>query len=365
MASSTARATTNFYSLFPDTRLIGSKQVLFYALSVAVVSTVTTLRADAVPVTVRHFVDVVFQPYLVIPLLQLIGFQRNSRLLRMTAVAFAIYIAFFALVQGVLVAMVVPVYLLVMGHATFGRGGINYRWVAAGIVIFALFQPVKNNYRALTWNTNEAIGGFSGALERVSYWVPAFETFVSDPFASEQAVSATTQRVSGLLQLAHMIDWVPSKIPYKYGEGFSSTFTSFVPRFLWPEKPLSTVLYDRYAIDFGYVDWSQVTSTTTGMLLVEEGYWDFGYLGTFLYAAIFGLTIKVLFHNSRANATRTVITLSFSAAIFQVLYALTTFIASLFSFFVGAWVALKLLELASGWRRPSVMTAEAMVGRAA
>lgn len=369
-AGSTARAATNFYSLFPDAELLGSRQVLFYTLVVAVVTTVTTLRSDAVPANIRHFVDVVFQPYLVIPLLLFLGYRRNSRLLRWTAMVFTVYIALFGLVRGMLSEIIGPLYVFAMGHAAFGRRGINYRWVTAGIVIFAVLQPVKGNYRELTWNaadwnTVEAIGGFGGAVDRLGYWVPAFEKFLADPFASEQAVSATTRRFSGLLQLAHMIDWVPSRIPYKHGEGFSSTLASFVPRFLWPGKPLSTVLYDRYAIDFGYADWSQVTSTTTGLLMVEEGYWDFGYVGVLLYAAIFGLTIKVLFHNSKANATRSVITLSFSAAIFQCLYALTIFIASLFSFFVGVWVALKLLELASGWRRPSVMTAEAVVGSAA
>tara|TARA_B100001059_G_scaffold13776_1_gene11140 strand:+ start:21569 stop:22990 length:1422 start_codon:yes stop_codon:yes gene_type:complete len=91
---------------------------------------------------------------------------------------------------------------------------------------------------------------------------------------------------------AHIMNYVDKHNDFKYGSGYLFIFSSFIPRAIWPNKPVNidtevgNKVYNANAYGSGAVPPG----------LIAESYWNFGYLGILIITFIVGIFTRRL-HN--------------------------------------------------------------------
>jgi hypothetical protein len=93
---------------------------------------------------------------------------------------------------------------------------------------------------------------------------------------------ATLNRLSLLQQTAHVMELTPSKVPYQYGSLYSYIAVTFVPRFLWPDKPSVNDANHWYQVSYGLTDPHQLSTVSIAVGTVAESYINFGWFGPVL-----------------------------------------------------------------------------------
>ena len=163
---------------------------------------------------------------------------------------------------------------------------LEISFVVVGVVLLVLIQPVKLEYRNVVWfgetqklNTIEKIDTFTTIF--YEYW------FVSDK--EEKIVESTFSRTSLLLQTAHVIDWTPNVVPYRNGETFYFMAVTWIPRFIWPDKPTAQQANINYAIDYGVTTKEGIKTTMFGVGYLGDVYMNFGALGVVPIFLILGV----------------------------------------------------------------------------
>ena len=175
---------------------------------------------------------------------------------------------------------------------------------------------------------------------------------------------STASRASDLLSFTQTIDLVPHVIPYNEGEGMDDAMLFWIPRIIWPSKGSTTdLIYNRYALTFGYLAPEDVGKTAVGISLFAEGYWNYGAYGVFAFLFVAGLILGTLFgNNGKTGQVSTLVCIVYVAPTILVLQALSVTLSSLPSFLIGVTIALRGLSLASRAFKPGVFLAKDHAG---
>jgi hypothetical protein len=341
------RARRIIYSAFPVPQETWRRPVIWFALIAVVAGYFRILKPGLIPPDLRNVVFMVANPYVALSIVLLMAFKFRDATLERLALILVPVLSFIGLMSGMMENIVVPVYAFVAGGWTWGRR-LNFRWLIASAVIFLVLNPVKANYRNMLKKTTEMD---AGALEadRLSKWADAFQRTWNDPFAQEKSTATTAARLSAVMMFAQMVDWVPELVPYKHGDGFLTTVLFMVPRAVWPTKPnISDLVNNRFAVDFRWTTRAGTRVTTFGVFQPCDGYWDFGVLGVVGYMALLGILFGTLFSPRREGLlVDQVMTLVFSCNFFQAASSLFNELASLFTIFAGAMIAMRVLSMVS------------------
>lgn len=306
---------------------------------------VQNTQVGIIPIEVRNVFQAVLNPYLGLILVLYWAHQAEGRRYRVVGAWMVVAMILSGMLSSMLEIILVPVYLVILADWIWGNV-LRTKLAVGAVFFFVLLSPVKYHYRHLAVDAPPVLS-VSTLLERVSMWQQAIRRTWDDPFVREKSVEAASDRTSALLSLAQVIEWVPRSVPYNKGEGLAESIFYWIPRIFWRSKPsISDLLNNKYAIAFGYSTPEGVRTSTIGICQPADGYWDWGGAGAILYMSLFGLVLGILFgETGRANQVANVIVMVFSASFFQSLVSLQFLIASLFSLFVGAWLALHSLKL--------------------
>lgn len=210
--------------------------------------------------------------------------------LKSMAIAFILILM---LVQSILTGMygelvywsVMGVILLVMNKAslTLTRKLIL---LGSGIIVLFLIQSIKHEYRDKVWKGaergNDPALFFSLIVDRVKDPATIF-----DP---ERFYKVVVRANQGYL-VARTMDFVPKHEPFAHGETILSSFAaSFVPRFLWPDKPKVGGQENicRFLGDCGRINYSY----NIGQL--GEAYVNFGIVGGCIWMFFYGYILNTL-----------------------------------------------------------------------
>lgn len=179
------------------------------------------------------------------------------------------------------------VILVVMWHA---RGHLPWRLLAAGVIAFFLFNSAKAQYRTEAWYSQAP----SGPLGRVAAWQQATGAVIANlttgdlPNNAQAMVWQATQRLDLLHQLAWVDAMTPGQVPYLDGATYSYLPISWVPRIVWPDKPIVNA-NNTLAARYGYYSAQIGNGTTIGFGEVAEGYANLGTLMVLIVLALQGL----------------------------------------------------------------------------
>ncbi len=303
-------------------------------------------QESVVPIEIRNIFQMVFNPYLALVLVFYWAHHSKGKKFRSLGLILVCVMTFSGLLSGMLEIVLVPVYLLILTDWIWGRT-LRTKWIVTALIVFVILSPIKYHYRKLAVDA-PPVQNLSAFVYRFSLWSDAIRRTWEDPFAKEKSIEAASSRTSALLSIAQVVDWVPERVPYKRGDGVVTSLFYWVPRIVWRNKPsISDLINNRYALAFGYSTPESIRTSTIGICQPADGYWDFGAFGSIGYMMLYGTLLGLLFgETGKANPVATILVIVFSASFFQNLVSLQFLLASLFSLFAGAWIALQGLGIA-------------------
>jgi hypothetical protein len=164
-------------------------------------------------------------------------------------------------------------------------------------IFFLLFNPVKGEYRSYAWNNT---GDEMGTLEKAQLFINLAVDYYSNPDNSPSTETESRSiiedsiinRVSQIALLSKVVEDTPDRVPHWNGQSYSSLWTSFVPRILWPNKP-TAAWGNIFGRVYGYLNRYDYT-TSLNLPWIVEMYINFGDIGIFLGMALVGLLLGFL-----------------------------------------------------------------------
>lgn len=173
-------------------------------------------------------------------------------------------------------------------------GRLRPRFIAAvlgSILIAVILKGVADDYRRRAWWVSEQ-------LTQVERTVVMSE-LLQDQLASEglggsivTGAQASMRRSATLDLLADVMRRTPREVPYWGGQTYYTLLGSFVPRFLWPNKPTKT-LGNQFGHRYGYIGtndrWTEVN-----MPYLLEFFANFGFMGVVFGMLITGSVVRTL-----------------------------------------------------------------------
>lgn len=223
--------------------------------------------------------------------------------------------------------------LALVGYIS-ASGRVPVVLTALCLATLAVLHNGKSAMRDKYWSETERIVPSPTAL-------PAFysEWFVHGfrPGTDEESRKKITGKLIDRTSLIHILCLVatlsPDPLPHLHGETYADIPAQFVPRLIWPGKPLAHVSTSRLSVYYGLQNEEDTLKTTIGFGMVSEAFANFGFSGL----AGLGLLIGFAFKKVLSAAARgplfsygglfTIILLAWS---FQVEFTLSLWLSSLY-----------------------------------
>ncbi len=273
---------------------------LIYAIPCLVGYAMSALRPAYIPLGVLNALLEAFNVYLVVPLLFYLGYWHHLKACRVAGWSAVAIMASVGMVQGMLEPVLAPIVVGTICVWIWG-GRFRLRWAVVAALAFLIINPVKYRFRDLSWGDKD-VWSAQKVEQRVKDWSRAFFEVWLDPSPHEREdyLATTAGRTSDLLAIALGIDLVPDVVPYDQGRGLRAGALYWIPRVVWPSKPLSTdLLNNRYSVTFGYQTEQGTLSSTIALYPATEGFWSFGVIGALVYLGLSGVLLGLLLGNCR------------------------------------------------------------------
>lgn len=161
---------------------------------------------------------------------------------------------------------------------------IPWVFVVSLIAAFVVLQPIKGEYRQLTWanKTSSALGfiefAYNNVVESNRVGTPLSEWF-EDSF----------RRLNHLHVTAAVIADTPDVVPFQKGATYTPLISKFIPRFIWLDKPTDNLgnswahMY-RYLHKFDH-------KTSFNLPFITEMYMNFGIPGIVVISLLLGMVM--------------------------------------------------------------------------
>jgi hypothetical protein len=172
--------------------------------------------------------------------------------------------------------------------------------IMIGIPIVLFLQPGKEKFRQQYWRT----GASESYVERFNFWMNSSwsewgETLSNaDQEQARNLANQTLGRLSLLQQTANVMESTPDRVPYQNGRLYSYMLVTFVPRFLWPDKPSVNDSNRWYQVAYRLTMRSDLNGVSIGVGYLPESYINFGWFGPpvvmFCLGIFLGLFDKLL-----------------------------------------------------------------------
>lgn len=203
----------------------------------------------------------------------------------------------FGLSGGMLETAFVPIALvfIVRWHV---RGKFPIGLSTLGVTMFLILNPLKGEYREMTWFGEYAD---AGPVERLSAWTVAAGNVFGQSSTSDYSVrehnvvQQSAARFDLLHKFAQVRSLTPSTVPYFGGITYSYLLYTYVPRVIWPAKPLATEATDVLDFSYGLRSPNQESNgTNIGVGQVAEAFANFGSVGVVIVMVIQGAIFALL-----------------------------------------------------------------------
>jgi hypothetical protein len=168
--------------------------------------------------------------------------------------------------------------------------------IVALLILFAwfysIFSVIKFDYRNQVWY-GEGVS-IVEKIELISMLYEESKLNNATPLVNEyKGRQHFLWRFSYQLSALSLVtEMTPETVPYWEGESYVPLLSKFIPRFMWPDKPLENMGYN-FGITYNIINrWNTKTSMNTPIL--AEFYMNFGYAGLYLGAIAMGLLYFLL-----------------------------------------------------------------------
>lgn len=180
--------------------------------------------------------------------------------------------------------------------------------LTVGTAGFFLLNAAKYEYRSELWYAPRTYT----IPEQVGLWVKKCQEVVESldtPGSPGTVLQRTIYRFDLIHITSQVVDLTPKTIPHYGGSSYGYLFYGWIPRFVWPDKPIAQEANVAFALDYGLLIESQTDTTRIGIGFLGEAYANFGQAGVivvmFLIGAAFGI-VNHIFNGPRSEGGRAV-----------------------------------------------------------
>jgi hypothetical protein len=198
----------------------------------------------------------------------------------------------FAWVSLFMVTGVSSLLLALIGYVS-GSKKIPFLVVIVLAPVIAILFNGKGTMRVKYW------GSHIGTTVNVTDIPGFFSEWIADGVAvGEQnegnKPTGVLDRTSLIQMMCLVVSVSPEHKPFLMGETYAQIPGQFVPRILWPNKPLGHISTFTLTIYYGLQTEDEVQGTTIGFGMLPEAYANFGYLGM----AVLGVALGLFFNKA-------------------------------------------------------------------
>ena len=214
---------------------------------------------------------------------------------------------------------------------------INLLLPTVAIIFYLLFNPIKGEFRYLTWVDTPQAQQLN-FLQKAQIFIDIAIKKYSEPnaFIPTDDEDLSKGRTAHILLFSNVIEDTPSKVPYWEGQSYLPLLTSFIPRIIWSDK-LTENTGNEFGRRYGYLG-SNDDSTSFNLPWIVEMYANFGYLGVLIGMPLVGMLLAFMeqkFNNQNMNSLEFVMG---ATIIFRLVYQ-----ESNFSLMVGGVITLSVV----------------------
>lgn len=205
---------------------------------------------------------------------------RSTRATQVRLLIAVLLTSFSGLRQSMLSELLMPIAGAVLVYLGV-RGRLLTSWVVAGLAIFLILQPIKNQYRLLRYEGNQG--------STFAVWQQSF----ADYSREEDPTDNSADRLNELSSFAYVIDTVPTRVNHLNGEVYQHIPTMAIPRVLWPDKPDVTALVLNATAY--YLELNQPgVANCVAVPAPAHGYTEHGFWGAIFFSLVHGLIVMGL-----------------------------------------------------------------------
>jgi len=261
----------------------------------------------SIPVSMLRVAEVLFSSDLGIACLGVLYFQKRlSRTYRLLTLFTIFVTAMLGLASGMTQGALQPVLVFALTRLVV-TGRPPLALVGAVIVAVFILQPLKSEYRRMAWFGDKTDSTIKQKIElyatiATNFWLSGRSNNIS---VSETVKTSANDRMSYLLSTQQYVDLTPREIPYKHGESIAYLFYGWIPRAVWPNKPIAQIADRDYPVEYGIQHPNTVSTTRLGLGQVAEGYVNFGLFGLpplFLLLGMLTYFPKAIFNTHGGDA---------------------------------------------------------------
>lgn len=195
---------------------------------------------------------------------------------------------------GTAAAQILMLALVVVLAVWLGGGTLSARWVVFGVVALSFAAAIRG-VAADQRRIIRRVGLQLTASESAAMQLQMLRERVDEDGTLAtvgQGFRAVAQRSALLDLFTDVVRQTPEAVPYWGGETYGSLIGAFVPRFLWPDKPVK-MLGVTFGHRYHYLyenDWS----TTINLPFLVEFYVNFGVIGVLVGMFLVGVIYATL-----------------------------------------------------------------------
>jgi len=172
------------------------------------------------------------------------------------------------------------------------RRRIPVKAIIICVIVLVPLLGLKAEFRQTAWSAEQA--NVSVIQKGVNFINLITERFSGDYKQTYSAsVDTTASRAAQLQTLDVVVEATPGAVPYWYGESYVTIFTTFIPRFLWPDKP-SKNLGQAFGHRYSFIG-DDDTWTSWNFPQLAEMYANFGWWGIIFGMPLLGLIYRLIY----------------------------------------------------------------------
>lgn len=273
--------------------------------------------------TVKHFPSVAM--YISLGMLFQLTIKFPS--LKVNTFLFILALTFILIKEILGGALIVPVMVGVFLAVIYWKLKGSIPW-GFGLLIFLfviVINPVKHSYRSL-----EAYGGIAfkemSFGKKFSMYSDSFGDFFNNDKGVLTTINndvSTVNRIANIPKLVDVVQRTPDEVPYWMGETYLPIFTFFIPRIIWPNKPVEKIGQE-FGHRYGYLDENDRT-TSMNLPWIIEMYANFGKNGIILGMFFIGVLFRFLVQKLSVSTNNGVEYIVGASVVIQLFFASSNF----------------------------------------
>ena len=207
-------------------------------------------------------------------------------------------------------------FVIQLSNKTFRKNSISSVLIFSGIAFYLIFSPIKTAYREFAWEGDVTVERMSAA-ERFNKIIELSQENISqNNYESKERKTHTENPLWRFSYqpsaISMVIEKTPAEVPYWDGITYLPIFTKFIPRVIWPDKPVENMgqqfghKYNKLAEDD---DFTSMNNPILAELFMNFGIWGM-LIGTALLGFIY-IFIGKIFNVKSSNSFDNILNLAF------------------------------------------------------